>query len=217
MTAKNKLIVDFLTSTIGSRIAVTTHREIAAWTIAAFYLTGLFVISKYLFDNNCSSNLYSLHLIIAIISIVLLCISVLVFIHSQYGSHVSNRVEYEIYKTIIFQLINNKSSDKIHNEIKNENLPEFIKELINKKMENVHKLSRIGPWVIYLWLYKVTCRLWNKIFCGKAENKPDNYNKLQLMESALYNFVLIPTAVVIWLTIIQHPNLLQEFSIFFKQ
>jgi len=208
MTAKNKLIVDFLTSTIGSRIAVTTHREIAAWTIAAFYLTGLFVISKYLFDNNYSSNDSSCYLLIAVISIVLLCISVLVFIHSQYGSHVSNRVEYEIYKKIIFQLITNSIPEETSYKIEKGSHPKFIKKDIDEKMKNLHKLSRIGPWVIYVWLCKVTCRLCKKIFCA-IKYSHDNYNKLQLMESALYNFVLIPTAVVIWFIIAQYLDLLQ--------
>lgn len=107
MNDKKKLLIVYLTNVIKSQITITTHREIAAWTIIAFYLTGLIIISKYLYENIYSSEVSCCHLLIAIISIILLCFIVFVFIHSQYGSHVSNRAEIKIYRKTIFKLINN--------------------------------------------------------------------------------------------------------------
>ncbi len=45
---KKREITELISSIISSRINLTTHREIAAWTITAFYITAIIATYKYL-------------------------------------------------------------------------------------------------------------------------------------------------------------------------
>lgn len=196
--------IDLLSNIINSRVSLTTHREIAAWTISIFYISALLSVFKYFYEKICLSNTE----IILLIAIILFFLFVVIcFIHSQYGSHVSSRSEYNICVKIIFQLINNDI------QLRKENCkirmgtyyPIFIQDEINLEMREIHKLVKIGPWVIYNWFFKriVSCifmRLFNnnsKIYKYSQEvylNIKD-IKKAQLIESSLYNLVILPTLI----------------------
>jgi len=193
---KKKLLIDFMTSVIDSRILVTTHREIAAWTITAFYLTGLFVGTRslhktinYIFDV--SHWLQWVILLFIIITISSLCVAVFVFIHAQYGSHRSNRQQYEIYKKVIFKLISDYPLKEKDLKIKDNNSESKIVREEKKKLDNkdTHKWSEVNPLIIYLWSI-------DRIFKTEKARYKD-FKKLYLVESSLYNLVFVPTFIVI--------------------
>ncbi|MBA7532571.1 hypothetical protein ES705_24797 [subsurface metagenome] len=213
---KKKFFIDFITNASNSQMMVTTHREIAAWTITAFYLTGLIAVSKYLhkfiYDISSSNLAFWLQLILVLIvifAIILLFIAVFVFVHSQYGSHVSNRESYKIYEKKVFQLINDDISLTKNNcKVKDQkSCPQFLQKEIEKK-KDMHKWNKIHPLRIYIWLWKSTVSFLscksktseksedNSVDYTKLELSVD-YTKLELIESSLYSILFIPTILVI--------------------
>jgi len=136
----------------------------------------------------------------------------MIFIHSQYGAHVSSRTEYHVCVKKMFQIINN---DEILNnkncKVKDDKTfyPVFIQKEISKITKEDHNISKIGPWIIYIWFFKSSFKnLINILFKFKIlsdnstiyirtnnldANMSKDYAKMHLLESSLYNMVLFPT------------------------
>lgn len=179
-------VAEALKSIIDSRIELTTHREIAAWTITAFYLTLLIAVYKYL--NEIDLRLHIV--IIAIVSIGLFFFAVLIFVHSQYGAHVQSRTEYLIFVRKLFQIISKDEKldeEKCKVESDKGFYPKFIQDDIKELTSEVHKFSNIWPLVIFKWFF--------------LKKRRKEYMKLQLIESSLYLMISLPTVIVlIWLS-----------------
>ena len=207
---QNKLkkeMLELINSIISSRIELTTHREIACWSIAAFYVTALIAIYKYLFDN---SGIVGDNIVFIMISIFIFFFVVVMFIHSQYGAHVSSRTEYFVCVKKMFEIINGEENLNFENcKVIGDRTfyPKFIQTDIKKITKEAHKLSKIGPWIIYVWFCK-RIFISMTIFISKKPGRIsswaksldedlEKYGKIQLIESSIYNIILITTLLFI--------------------
>lgn len=195
--------LSLLKNLLSSRISMTVHREIAAWTITVFYVTIIIAVVKFLDDNQYLNNPCTI--IIAMITTIFLCFIVFSFIHAQYGAHVSLRSQYMICVKKMFELLNDDIVlTKENCTVTSPNVyPNFIQDEINQNTDDIHSISKINPFVIYSWFYK---RLKLSFYIKKGKKieirisiieKLKKISKIQLIESAIYNLLLLPSLVVL--------------------
>jgi hypothetical protein len=187
----------------------TKHRELAAWAIAVFYITILGVSYKY-FDE---LQVYEKWDYAYLILILLLYFVVTVFIHAQYAMSNYTRAEYFVITGILFDIVKDdlKEDHVDWGFSKVYQYPNFIKERIKKKGDELHKFWNVYPGAIFCWGYSIiealairfirclgkkikSPRIEKFVVCWIDKNKKRSQkDKIDLIESSLYCFVLLPT------------------------
>ena len=187
---RNELF-NLLSSLNSSGVGFTNYREIAAWAITVLYLTALSGVTKYVLEipiNNCPI------FILIMLSILLITFIVVVFVHSQYGAHVSNRTLHSVLTKFMFKAISGEILIKdILFSDETVIFPKFIKDEYEKKSKNEHSIKKIGPWIIYVWIIKKIHELKKEKICSSIPE----YSKFNLLESSLYNLILVPMIISI--------------------
>jgi len=179
----NNELGELFTSLRSSAVEFTNYREIAAWTITALYLTALYIITKHILQIQEFSILTWLFCVFIFFSFLMITFIVCVFIHAQYASHRSARTIHSSLTKFMFQAISGdlKKKDFRIDRTDNNIFPKIIiDDQREQEKKDDHSIKNISPLVMYRW------------FIQKIIYKKDQYNKFQLIESTIYNLVLIP-------------------------
>ncbi len=198
---KRKELISFLRDNINSRSALTTHRELSVWAVAVLYLTFIMILFKLYFDKICIFQNIDFKILLSVF-LGFILFAVLVLIHAHYGAHVSARSLSIVCGKYIFKLITEEENpnEEKWKGIKDGYLPSFIQGEIKKINEKNHKWTKIGPWIIFLWIIL-------RVFQAISSRKIKEFEKIQLIESSIYCMIIIPTFffyIFIW------PNLLHD-------
>ncbi len=204
---KNDKLLDFLEKNIISGSNISMHREVSAWTTAAFFFT--FIIALYYIF---AVNKISFDLSYATWFLIIFLLFIMLLIHAQYSSHQYNRAVHETYIYYTFEIINNKTSidDSKWEMSKNKIFPKFLEEEIKNRNTKYHCFYKILPliiplgwliikvlWLIYfiLTFRKKSRRKWEENF-----KKGLSIDKINFIESSIYSILILHTfAFLYWL------------------
>ena len=176
----------------------SSRRENAVWAATLLYFTIIFILFRFIFENNDKIPEISIFMIlIMLFSLFLFFLFFILFIHTQYGLHTNDVSVNRMLLKIIFEIINKQELPKDFNwKISQKHIfPETLEKELRNISKEIHKIDIrmiVFPYIFFI-NFVMKCLSRNKSRKDKFERKNKEIPKIRLHESIIYNLLFIPT------------------------